>query len=79
MAQRHQPGIPVTGCLGPLMFAPSFTHPDPAKAPQGRFWAPCLVTEQVALPAGLGHSREAAAQDALPGWATFLGELRAWH
>lgn len=30
-------------------------------------------------PCCLAEGREAVAQDALPGWATFLGELRAWH
>lgn len=30
-------------------------------------------------PCCLAEGREAAAQDALPGWATFLEELRAWH
>ena len=77
--QHHRPGVPVTGWLSPLTFALSFAHSDPAKPPQGRFWAPGPVTEQVALPAGLGHSQEAAVQGALPSWAIFLGELRAWH
>ena len=77
--QHYRPGVPVTGWLGPLTCALSFAHSDPAKPPQGCFWAPCPATEQVALPAGLGHSREAAVQGALPSWAIFLGELRAWH
>ena len=77
--QRNRPGLLVTGWLGSLMFALSLAHPDPAKPPQGYFWASCPVTEQAALSTGLGHSREAAAQGVLPGWAILLGELRAWH
>ena len=73
----HRPGLPLTGRLGPLRFAvfplPTGSLQSPLRALSG---LTALSLSRRPCPQGFGHSREAAAQGACPGWAIFLGGLR---